>query len=66
VQILEPRVGYSYAEAAAQLCVSESFISAAVRDGELEAHWLNGTTPRIHREELDRYLRESPTARRSA
>lgn len=59
------KVAYSIAEAAEQVSVSPSFIQRAVRDGELTAHYLNGTTPRIDHDDLVEWLRKAPTDRRT-
>jgi excisionase family DNA binding protein len=65
VQIVEPRVGYDYEQAGVMLSVSGKTVQRLVEDGEIEAHYIgpSRTQPRIHREELDRYLLACPTER---
>jgi excisionase family DNA binding protein len=65
VQIVESRVGYDYEQAGVMLSVSAKTVQRLVDDGELEAHYI-GRLPRIHREELDRYLLSCPTSRRAS
>lgn len=65
VQIVESRVGYDYEQAGVMLCMSPRSVQRLVEDGEIEAHYAgpSQTQPRIHREELDRYLLACPTSR---
>lgn len=60
------KIAYTIAEAAEQVSVSPSFIQRAVRDGELTAHYLNGTTPRILHDDLVAYAASAPTGKRRA
>lgn len=46
--------------------VSAATIGRAVRDGELEAHHLRGTLPRILHRDLEAWVESAPTERKTA
>jgi excisionase family DNA binding protein len=56
-------IAYNYADAAAQVGMSERTIARAVADGDLEAHYVRGTTPRILHDALIAWIESAPTAR---
>ena len=53
-----PRLAYSMREAAVSVALCERSIWQAIKDGKLKAAKI-GRSVRIHRDELDRFIRES-------
>lgn len=63
----EPKIAYSYDEAAYAVGMSIRSIQRAVSEGELVAHYRKGErTPRIKRADLEAWVDSWPTQRATA
>lgn len=58
------QVAYSPTEAAEQVGMSPRYISKAIADGDLKAHYVGGNTPRVMHADLVAWVESQPTERR--
>lgn len=63
----DPKIAYSYDEAAESVGISVRTVQRAVAEGELVAHYRKGsTTPRVLRKDLENWVAGWPTERATA
>jgi excisionase family DNA binding protein len=60
------QIAYSPTEAAEQVGMSPRYITNAIANGDLKAHYIGGNTPRIKHADLEAWVDSQPTERKSA